>query len=150
MMRPKPGKSVQVTAASKQNLVSLVKAPATIEPKTLVNISAEVPGKIVQLAVVEGQGVKRGQLLLKLDPANYQEDVRQASAMLSSAQARQRSAKATWDAAQPTYQRRKALHAQKLLSDGEMETAEREYAASLSEFEAAREEVARTRAALGG
>ena len=65
MFRPKPGKSVQVTAAARENLVALVKAPATLEPKTIVNISAEVPGKIVLLSVVEGQSVKRGQLLLK-------------------------------------------------------------------------------------
>ena len=150
LARPKPGKSVQVTTASKQNLVALVKAPATIEPKTLVNISAEVPGKIVQLAVEEGQSVKRGQLLLRLDPANYEEDVHQSTAMLSSAQARLRSAKAAWDAAQPLYERRKALYAQKLLSVGEMEAAEREHAAALGEFETAREEVARSRAALAG
>ena len=150
MARPKPGKSVQVMAASRQKLVALVKAPATIEPRTLINVSAEVPGKIVHLAVEEGQPVRRGQLLLRLDPSNYQEDVRQASAMLSSAGARLRGAKSAWDTAQPTYTRRKALFEQKLLSPGEMEAGDREYQAALSEYEAAREEVARTRAGLRG
>ena len=150
LARPKPGKKVQVAMASRQKLVSLVKAPATIEPRTLINVSAEVPGKIVQLAVEEGQAVKRGQLLLRLDPSNYEEDVRQAQAMLSSAEARLRGAKSTWDAAQPTYKRRQALFEQKLLSPGEMESAEREHQAALSEYEAAREEVARTRAAVRG
>jgi HlyD family secretion protein len=150
LARPKPGKKVQVAAATRQKLVSLVKAPAAIEPKTLVNVSAEVPGKIVRLAVEEGQAVKRGQLLLRLDPSSYEEDVRQAQAMMSSAEARLRGAKSTWDTAQPTHNRRKALYEQKLLSAGEMEAADREYQSSLSEYEAAREEVARTRAALRG
>ena len=148
MFRPKPGKSVQVTAAARENLVALVKAPATLEPKTIVNISAEVPGKIVLLSVVEGQSVKRGQLLLKLDPAGYEEDVRQSEAMLSSAQARLRSAKATWDAAQPLYKRQKALFEQKLLSNGEMEAAERDFLNAQNEYAAAQEEVSRSKAAL--
>jgi HlyD family secretion protein len=148
LARPKGGKSVQVTAASRQNLVALVKAPATLQPKTIVNVSAEVPGKIVNLAVAEGQSVKRGQLLLKLDPSTYLEEVHQQEAMLSSAEARLRSSEATWVAAQPTYKRQQALFEQKLLSVGEKETADRDFATARSEYEAAREEVSRSKAAV--
>ena len=146
--RPKPGKSVQVTQASRKNLVALVKAPATIEPKTIVNISAEVPGKITRLAVAEGQDVKRGQLLLQLDPAGYAEDVSQSEAMLSSAQARLASAKGAWETQQPKHKRLKALFEQKLLSPGEMEAADQEYQNASSEYEAAKQEVSRSKAAL--
>jgi HlyD family secretion protein len=148
LMRPKGGKSVQVTPASKQNLVARVKAPATLQPKTIINVSAEVPGKIVNLAVAEGQSVKRGQLLLKLDPSTYLEEVHQQEAMLSSAEARLRSSEATWVAAQPTYKRQQALFEQKLLSVGEKETADRDFANARSEYEAAREEVTRSKAAV--
>lgn len=148
LLRPKPAKSVQVATVARQSITSVVKAPATIEPKTVVNVSAELPGRIVQLAVAEGQHVKKGQLLLRLDSANYQEQVRQAQAMVASAEARLRGAQSNWDAARPNYERRKKLFEQKLLSPGEMETAEREHQAARSEFEATREEVSRSRAAL--
>ncbi len=147
-LRPRPGKSVQVTAAARQKLVAVVKAPAVIEPETIVNISAELPGKVVELAVRDGQHVKRGQLLLRLDPADYEEQVRQASALLASAQARYRSATTAWNTAKPNYERRKALFARKLLSPGEMEAAEREYEAAVAEYEAGRQEVSRAEAAL--
>jgi HlyD family secretion protein len=146
--RPKPGKSVQVTPASRHNLVALVKAPATLEPKTMINISAEVPGKIMQLAVAEGQIVHRGQLLLRLDPAGYLEDVSQSAATLSSAQSRLRSAKSAWDTEQPKHKREQALFEQKLLSTGEMEAADQAYQGALSEYEAAQQEVSRSKAAL--
>jgi HlyD family secretion protein len=120
VFRPKPGKTVQVAAAVRQKLVALVKAPARIEPKTVVNISAELPGRVVQLAVHEGDRVKKGQLLLRLDSANYEEQVRQAEAMLSSAEAHLRGAETAWNVAQPNYKRRKSLFEQKLLSPGEM------------------------------
>jgi len=148
LLRPKPGKSVQVTQVSRKNLVALVKAPATIEPKTIVNISAEVPGKITRLAVAEGQDVKRGQLLLQLDPAGYAEDVSQSEAMLSSAQARLATAKGAWETQQPKHKRLKALFDQKLLSPGEMEAADQEYQSASSEYEAAKQEVSRSKAAL--
>lgn len=148
LLRPRPGKSVQVAEATRQKLVAVVKAPATIEPETIVNISAELIGRVVELAVHEGQQVKRGQLLLRLDPANYQEQVRQSEALLAAAEAHQRAASTGWEVAKPSYERRKALYARKLLSPGEMEVTEREFQTARAEHEAAAQEVSRARAAL--
>lgn len=148
LLRPRPGKKVQVAPAARQNLVALVKAPATIEPETIVNISAELIGRVTELAVEEGQQVKRGQLLLRLDPTTYAEQVRQAEALLAAAEARYRGAATAWQVAKPNYERRRKLHEQKLLSDGEMEIAEREYQGTLAEYEAAHQDVARAQAGL--
>jgi HlyD family secretion protein len=65
-----------------------------------------------------------------------------------SARARHRSAETTYNSAKPTYDRRKSLYERKLLSDGEMEDAEREYQNALSDLETAREEIQRQQAAL--
>ena len=148
LLRPRPAKKVQVAEASRQRLVAVVKAPAVIEPETIVNISAELIGRVVQLAVAEGQQVKRGQLLLRLDPTSYEEQMRQAEAMLAGAEARSRGATSTWQVAQPNYERRKSLFARQLLSPGEMEAAEREYQTALAEYEAAQQDVTRARAAV--
>jgi HlyD family secretion protein len=148
VLRPRPAKSVQVAEATRQKLIAVVKAPAAIEPETIVNISAELIGRVVQLAVQEGQQVKRGQLLLRIDPASYEEQTRQAEALLAGAEARLRGATATWQVAKPNYERRKALFAQKLLSPGEMELAERDFQTTQAEYEAFGQEVSRARAAL--
>jgi HlyD family secretion protein len=149
LLRPKPGKTVQVAVVAKQNLVQEVKAPASVQPRTVVNVSAEIPGKIVQLAVEEGDAVRRGQLLLRLDATHYEAQVRQAEALLAGARARRASAETAWRLAQPDYERRKSLFAQKLLSPGEMEQAERQYEAAQAEHLTAIEEVTRLTAALG-
>lgn len=147
-LRPAKGKSVQATTVARRSLVAQVKAPGTVQPRVVVEMSAEVPGKIVRLAVEEGQKVRRGDLLLRLDDTHYRAQVVQAEAQLSSASSRLRGAEATWKAAQPLYERRKSLFAQDLLSPGEMEAAEREYEDARSGYDAAQGEVSRLEAAL--
>lgn len=52
-----------------------------------VSVSAEVGGKIVAVAVTEGQAVQRGQLLFRIDPEPYELEIRQADAAIAIAQA---------------------------------------------------------------
>src|SRR6185295_4836524 len=51
-----------------RDLEAIVSASGKIQPKRLVNISADTPGRVVNLAVNEGDRVKIGQLLLQIDP----------------------------------------------------------------------------------
>src|SRR5712692_4735355 len=51
-----------------RDLEALVSASGKIQPKRLVNISADTPGRVVDLAVNEGDRVARGQFLLQIDP----------------------------------------------------------------------------------
>src|SRR5438874_10043971 len=62
---------VQLARLRVEDVTSRVKAPGKIEPKTQVKISADVPGKIVRLAVEEGDKVHSGQLLFQLDDTQY-------------------------------------------------------------------------------
>ena len=59
---------VTVEAIKVRDLEAIVSASGKIQPKRLVNISAETPGRVVELAVNEGDIVKRGQFLLQIDP----------------------------------------------------------------------------------
>ena len=68
-LRSRREKSVKVTVdtVKTQDLTSIVSASGEIKPKKNVEISAQVPGRIVKIGVVEGQEVKAGDFLLKLD-----------------------------------------------------------------------------------
>jgi HlyD family secretion protein len=84
-MRINRDTSVAVTAEKieKRNLASIVTASGKIEAKQTVNISAETTGKVVTLTVAEGETVKRGQLLLEIDPRNLETQVQNREASLA-------------------------------------------------------------------
>ena len=62
-------------------------ASGKIQPKRLVNISADTPGRVVNLAVNEGDRVKKGQFLLQIDPKSLRTRVDSGAASLQAAQA---------------------------------------------------------------
>ncbi|HEY3176177.1 MAG TPA: efflux RND transporter periplasmic adaptor subunit [Candidatus Polarisedimenticolia bacterium] len=63
-------------------LVSSVKASGEIQPRVYVNISSQVPGQIVELRVKEGDQVRKGDVLLQLDPEQYRSTVTRLEANL--------------------------------------------------------------------
>src|SRR5204863_7981085 len=100
---------VQTAKAGHQRIVQKVSATGKIQPKTKVEISADVSAKIVQLPVVEGQSVKKGQLLLALARERYLASVESAEANVSSAQANAALAKENMVRAEKDYSRSKEL-----------------------------------------
>src|ERR1700675_2586918 len=62
------GTIVTTEVIKTRDLEAIVSASGTIQPKRLVNISADTPGRVVDLAVNEGDRVKIGQFLLQIDP----------------------------------------------------------------------------------
>ena len=59
---------VIVESIKTHDLEALVSASGKVQPKRLVNISADTPGRVVDLAVNEGDRVAKGQFLLQIDP----------------------------------------------------------------------------------
>ena len=76
----KSGTEVFVAKAEGGEIVSVVSASGEIQPMTKVNISSQVYGEIVAIPVKEGQLVKKGQVLLKIDPEQYLTEVNSLSA----------------------------------------------------------------------
>jgi HlyD family secretion protein len=76
------GVEVNTEAIAKRDLESLVSASGKIQPKTLVNISADTMGRVTNLAVAEGQRVTKGQFLLEIDPRNLRTRVESGEASL--------------------------------------------------------------------
>jgi HlyD family secretion protein len=152
VMRQARGKveSVQLARVRVEDVTATVRAPGKIEPRTQVKISADIMGKIVRLAVKEGDRVRQGQLMLQLDDAQYRATHDQAKAAVASAHARLNDARATWRVTEANYTRQRALFEQKLLSQAEWDQATANYETARTALTNAQEEVSRSEAALEG
>ena len=62
------GLTVNTEVVKTRDLEAIVAASGKIQPKRLVQISADTPGRVVNLAVNEGDRIKKGQFLLQIDP----------------------------------------------------------------------------------
>src|ERR1051325_3546673 len=80
------GLSITTDTIKTRDLEAVVSASGKIQPKRLVKISAETSGKVVNLAVNEGDRVKVGQFLLQIDPKSLQRRVEGNAASLQAAQ----------------------------------------------------------------
>jgi HlyD family secretion protein len=117
------GTEVRVETVQKRDLVASVTASGQVQPQTKVDVAADISGRIVRLAVKEGQMVAKGQFLLEIDPAQYIAAVQRAEAALSASKAQEAQAKANLIQAQRNYQRSadiKKANAQ-LVSDEQLE-----------------------------
>jgi HlyD family secretion protein len=81
------GLTVTTDVIKTRDLEAIVSASGKIQPKRLVKISAETSGRVVNLAVNEGDRVKMGQFLLQIDPKSLQRRVEGGAASLAAAQA---------------------------------------------------------------
>src|SRR5436309_15822852 len=81
------GLPVTTEAIRSRDLEAVVSASGKIQPKRLVQISADTPGRVVNLAVNEGDRVKVGQFLLQIDPKSLRTRVDSNTASLGAAQA---------------------------------------------------------------
>lgn len=81
-----PGTAVTVETIKARDLEAVVSASGKIQPKRLVNISADASGRVVNLAVNEGDRVKQGQFLLQIDPKSLRTRVDSGTASLQAAE----------------------------------------------------------------
>src|SRR5205809_4815305 len=81
-----PALTVTVETIKTRDLEALVSASGKIQPKRLVNISADTPGRVVDLAVNEGDRVAKGQFLLQIDPKLLRTRVQGGAAGLQAAE----------------------------------------------------------------
>jgi HlyD family secretion protein len=96
---------VRIEAVEKRDLVASVTASGQVQPVTKVDVASDISGRIVRLAVKEGEVVKKGQFLLEIDPAQYQAAVQRSEAALASARASAAQSKANLIQAQRNYER---------------------------------------------
>ncbi|WP_353267868.1 efflux RND transporter periplasmic adaptor subunit [Gemmatimonas sp.] len=114
---------VRVEAVEARDLVASVTASGQIQPRTKVDVSADVTGKIVKLVVKEGDLVKKGQLLLQIDPEQATAALQRSEASLASARAQFAQARANLLQAQRNYERSAQIQKQSpnLVSEEQLE-----------------------------
>lgn len=100
---------VRVEATEKRDLVATVVASGQIQPRTKVNVSADVTGKIIRLSVKEGDIVTKGQFLLQIDPEQPTAALQRAEAQLASAKAQAAQTRANLIQGKSNYERQLSL-----------------------------------------
>ena len=130
---------VTTEAIRQRDLEAIVSASGKIQPKRTVNITAETAGRVVDLAVNEGERVTRGQFLLQIDPRSLRSRVDSGTASLSAAEAsleQQRqsihTARVQLDQAQKTLARQQDLWKQQLTTREALDRAENDVRATES------------------
>ncbi len=106
--RPK-GVQVRVEPAQRRDLVSVVNASGWIRPNRKVDVQSDIMGRVIDLRVVEGQRVHRGDTLLRIDPSQYEAAVERSRGALSEAQAREAQSNANYIQAQRNADRTRQL-----------------------------------------
>lgn len=141
----KIGGSAEIKVATdlvaKRSIIETVSANGKIQPETEVKVSPDVSGEIIELLVKEGDVVKKGQILAKINPELYRSSLDRVVAALNSqkanlanSKARLAQVKAQFINAKNSFDRSKKLWEQKTISLSEYDQA-------VSNFETAKSEV---------
>jgi HlyD family secretion protein len=141
---------VRTEQVQRRDLVASVTASGQVRPQTKVDLSADITGKIVRLAVKEGQMVTKGQFLLQIDAQQAEAAVQRMEASLASSQAGAAQARANLLQAQKSYERTAAIKKTNptLISDEQMEQLRTAVEVNTALFESARHSVDQASAAL--
>lgn len=121
--RANAGPKYETATAERGDIVVTVTATGTLQAVTTVEVGAEVTGKLLSVKVDANDVVTKGQLLAEIDPEQLAASVEQARAQVSQAYAAIAQAKVTQTETTLALNRAKALAAQGLLSQGEVEAA---------------------------
>ena len=113
------GKIVEVSNVNEMTIIETVSATGKIQPEIEVKISSEVSGEIIELPIQEGQQVKKGDLLVKINPDIYISGVNRTAASLSTTKAGLSQADAQAKEAKANYDRNKTLFEKGIISKSE-------------------------------
>jgi HlyD family secretion protein len=143
-------KAINVTTekAEKRDITEMVSANGKIQPEVEVKISSDVSGEIVELYVKEGDQVKKGDLLCKINPLIYESSssrmvatLNGAKANLANSKARLDQIKASYINTEASYNRNKKLFDQGAISQSEFDAAKAAFDGAKADVKAAEESV---------
>lgn len=93
--KAEPTVAVRTAAVEARTLESMVRASGWIQPRIAIDVQSDIMGRVTQMNVREGDTVQRGQVLLRIDPTQYEAAVARARAGVSESQAREAQARAS-------------------------------------------------------
>jgi HlyD family secretion protein len=144
------GTEVRMEQVTRRDLVSAVTASGKIEAQAAVDISADITGRIIRLAVREGDRVTKGQFLIQIDPAQYQAAVSRAEGVVASTEATLAQTRANLDQAARQWNRARQLTelGPNLIAPEAAEQARTSYEVAQANFQATRAQLEQSRAGL--
>jgi len=144
------GTEVRMEQVGRRDLVSAVTASGKIEPKTKVDISADITGRIIRIAVREGDLVKKGQFLIQIDPAQYQAAVSRSEGVVASTQATLLQTRASRDQAERAWRRARDLSraGENLIAPAQVEESKTALDVAQATYEATAAQLAQSKASL--
>jgi HlyD family secretion protein len=143
-------KTVKVTIekVEKHDLASIISASGEIKPKKNIEISAQVPGRIVKIGVKEGDEVKAGDFLLSLDSTQYEAYTDRDRAFIQSTKADLIQAEARMKKDANFFNSQKKLFGEGLISQDQMETAMVQAETSSAQFKSIQFQIQQAEASL--
>ena len=140
--------TVQTGKVEKKSLTQVVTASGEVRPRRYVNVGANVSGRLIDITVIEGERVKKGQMLARVEAERYEAGARQGEAGVAAARAELARAEADLAGAKLTYDRNKRMREEKLVSESAYDQAEAEFKMKAAGVEAAKRRVAQLQAQL--
>jgi HlyD family secretion protein len=144
-------KEVQQVATEKvetRTIVETVSANGKVQPEVEVKISPDVSGEIVEMYIKEGDPVKKGQLLAKINPNIYAStmdrmvaSLNTTKANLANSQARLVQSESQYEKARATYERNKKLADDGTISPSDFESMKSAYEVAKADVDAAKQSV---------
>ena len=141
---------VTTAKVGKSDLVSTVSCNGRVQAKTKVEISSQVMGQIVNLAVEEGDLVKKGDFLLQIDKAQYDASTKAQQANLEALFAQREADRATVEQARRDYDRERKNFEAKITSEQVMQKAKLQLDAAAASRNAVERRIEQARAQLLG
>jgi len=139
---------VTVEVIAKHDIIEIVSANGKVQPEVELKMSADVSGEIVELYVKEGDVVKKGTLLCRINPEIYISSKDRANAAVNAARSssensksRLEQAKSQFKQSELNYNRNKKLFEQSVISSADFETAKSNYEVAKAEVDAATQSV---------
>ncbi|MEO7501039.1 MAG: efflux RND transporter periplasmic adaptor subunit [Gemmatimonadaceae bacterium] len=141
---------VRIEPVERRDLVASVTASGQVQPHTKVDLSADITGRIVRLAVKEGDMVTKGQFLLEIDPSQYKASAERAAAAVASSRSQSSSARPSLQQAQRNYDRLLALKKANptLVSDEQVEQLKTQVEVAQAQLESANNGIVQSQASL--
>ncbi len=149
-LQSKREKAVKVSVENvmADDLAAIISASGEVKPKKSVNISAQIPGRVIKIAVEEGQLVQEGDFLLKLEATQYEANAERDQAYIHSLKAELIKAEAYLKRDENNLRRLKNLWDKQLISQEELDAATAQYDISKASKEATTYQIRQAQASL--
>ncbi len=142
------GIPVTTEKAVVKTITHLVTATGKVQPEVEVKISPEVAGELIDIPVIEGQAVKKGDLLVRIKPDFYQAQLEQQEAALASAKAASVLSQARLTKAEQDFKQAQELYGKQLVSEADFTSATTNLNVAKADFDSSLAQIRRTEGSL--